>query len=193
MAKAFEAVIQDTAYYREYRLKDGPVPHDVLIEYGSVINLGMKGFDECKSLLRKQLFGLNPSLAACADYARHIYSLTAKVKLDQEEIRYFLFDYFSPVGEKHPFSPELKPLTIGWEIAVGRQYFTTGIEIIWKYMLQSLTSPFTLQEWIDRILNTSQFSVPLSCSLSSILPLCYFSFNDREALITKARRKNMDV
>ena len=140
MAKAFESVIKDSIYYKEYRLKDVPVPHDVLLEYGSIINLGMKGFNECKALLRAQLFGLNPSLVMCADFARYIYRLTCNAKLDQKKARYFLFDYFSPAGEKHSFPNELQASIVGWEIAVGRQYFTTGIEIIWKYMLQYLTS-----------------------------------------------------
>ena len=60
-------------------------------------------------------------------------------------------------------------------------------------MLQSLTAPFTLQEWIDHVLKTAQFSVSLNCTLKSILPLCYFSFIDREALIVRAQKEDMDV
>ena len=193
MAKAFESVIKDSIYYKEYRLKDEPVPRDVLLEYGSIINLGMKGFDECKALLRAQLFGRNPSLALCADYARHINRLAGNVKLDQKNARYFLFDYFSPAGERYSFPNELQASIVGWEIAVGRQYFTTGLEIIWKYMLQSLTSPSTLHEWIDNVLNTAQFSTSLSRTLKTILPSCYFSFNEREVMIAEARKKKMNV
>ena len=193
MAKAFEAVIRDTIYYKNYRLTDEPVPHDVLSEYGKVINIGMKGFDECKALLRTQMFGLNSGLSMCADYARKIYCLAGNKNPDQKKARYFLFDYFSSAGENHPYPNEIQSSITGWEIAVGRQYFVIGIEIIWKYMLQSLTAPFTLQEWIDHVLKTAQFSVSLNCTLKSILPLCYFSFIDREALIVRAQKEDMDV
>lgn len=56
MAKAFEAVIKDTEYYKFYRRKDKAVPRSVLEEYGKVINIGLKGFDKCKSLLWHHMF-----------------------------------------------------------------------------------------------------------------------------------------
>ena len=58
MALAFEEVIKDTEYFKNinYRLKENPVPKHVLVEYGNKINLALKGFDECKELLRNFLF-----------------------------------------------------------------------------------------------------------------------------------------
>lgn len=117
----------------------------------------MKEFNECKALLRAQLIGLNPSLAMCANSAKDIYRLARNAKLDQKNARYFLFDYFSPAGERHSFLNELQALKVCWEIAVGWQYFTTGIEIIWEYMLQSLTSPSILQEWVNNVLKNGTF------------------------------------
>ena len=50
MALAFQNVIKDTEYFKntEYRLKENPVPREVLVEYGNIINLALKGFDDCK-------------------------------------------------------------------------------------------------------------------------------------------------
>ena len=82
MALAFESVIKDTTYYKQYRLKNVPVPRDVLIEYGKVINLGLQGFTECKTLLRQQLFEKTPKLStrlkSNAEYADHIYRISGK-------------------------------------------------------------------------------------------------------------------
>lgn len=49
MAKTFEAAIKDTEYYKFYCRNDKAVPRSVLEEYGKVINIGLKGFDKCKS------------------------------------------------------------------------------------------------------------------------------------------------
>jgi hypothetical protein len=43
IAQAFESVIKNTTYYKEYRLNDKPVPKDVLIELGKVLNI-FQGF-----------------------------------------------------------------------------------------------------------------------------------------------------
>ena len=76
MAIAFEDVIKDTEYYKNYRLKLSSVPKKALEEYGRVINLSMTRFDRCKALLRHHLFEIkqpeNRRLKQSAKYLQFI-------------------------------------------------------------------------------------------------------------------------
>ena len=188
MALSFEEVIKDTRYYKEYRLTQNPVPKEVLIEYGKVINLGLRGFENCKGLLRHHLFERNRQLTKCADYARLIRHDSGMRRLSADKARYFLFDYYSPVGEKNDYPAELQQMIVGWEIAVGRQYFTAGIEAIWKYLLNILSEPMTQDEWINRALDTSLFSFSIEKDLEQIIPECRYRFQERETMVERIRR-----
>lgn len=196
MAHAFESVIKDTTYYKQYRLKNVPVPKDVLIEYGKVINLGLNGFTECKTLLRQQLFEKTPKLSkrlkSNAEYAGHISRITGKYLLKHLEMRHVLYDYFSPRGDRNSCPEEIQETVKGWEIVIGRQYFTAGIEMIWKYMLGCLTEPLTLEKWIQKSLDSSDFSFSLQNNVDSIIGECIYSFDERESMVENARRKGND-
>lgn len=196
MALAFESVIKDTIYYKQYRLKNIPVPRDVLIEYGKVINLGLNGFTECKTLLRQQLFEKTPKLSkrlkSNAVYADQIYRITGKYSLKLLEMRNILYDYYSPRGDRNKCPEEIQETVKGWEIVIGRQYFTAGIEMIWKYMLGCLTEPLTLEKWIHKSLDTSDFTFSLKNDVESIIGECIYSFDERELMVENARRNGND-
>ena len=80
MAKAFETVIKNTDYYRNYRLTNNPVPYEALRELGEIMALDLHNFEECKELLKKALFEPvkniqldNSNLIQSAEYAKFIY------------------------------------------------------------------------------------------------------------------------
>lgn len=192
MALAFEKVIKDTSYYKQYRLYNTLVPKDVLIEYAKVIQLNMKGFDECKAILRRHLFERNRKLRLCADYAKLVFAVTHTHDLGLNTARRILYDYYSPRGEAHPYPDELKDTIQGWEIVIGRQYFTSGIEMIWKYMLSILNAPYSLDEWTERVLG-SVLPAFLEQTVKSVLPECDLDHDERERMVSKARSSGIQA
>ena len=185
-ALAFEKVIRDTTYYQRYRLVNEPVPKDVLIEYAGVIQLGMDRFDECKVLLRRNLFERNRRLAACAEFAKMIRVTTQTHNMSPERMRHILFDHYSPRGDARTFPDGLKDTIQGWEIVIGRQYFSVGIEMIWKYMLIILTGPCTADEWMEKVLNGISMDI-LDSPVKAMIPECVLPFDERENMVNKAR------
>ena len=192
MALAFEDVIKDTEYYKYYRLRNAPIPKDVLKEYGQIINIGLKGFDKCKRLLRHHLFETGRSesrrLRQCADYLQYIYSKAGKHTLDYPEARNVFYDYYSPRGLRFDIPEDLKQIAVGWEMVIGRQYLTCGIEMIWKYMLNNLPCPLSFEEWAKRVIESSSIRAVSNQHVSVLLKNPELSFNERELMITQARQ-----
>jgi hypothetical protein len=189
MALEFERVIENTAYYREYRLRNVPVPRDVLLEYASVISLDMKNFEGCKHLLKMHLFDRNSRLASCAKYAELIHALTKTHNISLSVARHILYDYFSPMGDNHPFPEELCDTVRGWEIVIGRHYFCAGIEMIWKYMLNCLDHPMDFDLWSEAIIQAAQKHLDTNDTVESLLNNCFFSFEEREGMVASSRHE----
>jgi hypothetical protein len=190
MALAFENVIKNTEYYKKYRRNDLAVPRDVLEEFGKVINIGLAGFDECKELLRNKLFEHNHRLSKCADYIKYLWQECNVSKLDTETCRRVFFDYETSNGVHIALPKQLLGVGRGWEIVVGRQYFTAGLEMIWKYMLEQLNEPVSKDVWIKNVFSLSDFNFAMDEKLGSILLDCEFSFEEREKIIDNSRRSN---
>lgn len=184
MALAFQNVIKDTTYFknRDYRLKENPVPKNVLIEYGKKINLGLKGFDECKKLLRESLFSPIQNNRSY-DYALFLNNKEHIYLSDRANTRNVLFDYYSIRGENRKYPEKLKEVVDAWEIVTGRQYFAASLELMWKYMLNVLERPKTKKEWIEYCLSDATFDFDLNMKLLELLPECYYSFEKRETMI----------
>ena len=189
MAREFEAVIQDTVYYRKYRLRNIPVPKDVLLEYASIITLDMKNFPQCKELLKQYLFERNSRLTACAQYALIIHSITKTHAISLPAARHILYDYFSPLGDNHSFPEELNDTIRGWEIVIGRHYFCAGIEMIWKYMLNSLDHPMDLISWSRTVVRAAKPILESYDTVDSLLKRCFFSYEEREKMVSSARHE----
>lgn len=185
MALDFQNCIKDTEYYKHYRLKDIPVPRDVLIEYGKTINIGLNGFENCKASLRKHLFE-NPMLKCSADYVKFIFEHYDMSDADLSTYRDILFDAFSVRGRNETILPELREVANGWEIVVGRQYFTSGLEAIWKYMLEQIKLPLTKQEWIKYSIDSTDWEINIDDSLFTLLQKCKYDFETRETIISDA-------
>ena len=197
MGQAFERVIQNTSYYKNYRLTNDPVPRDVLQEFGETVSLNLKGFYECKQLLRKALFETpknsylnNEKLILSKDYVKYYREHDGYLPSTLKELRKVLFDVYSPRGEAEQIPSELAGIAADWEIVVGRQYFTIAIELIWKYMLEQLVgkAPMDAAAWINGCLHSASWTMDLTRPLSSYISECNYSFEVREVMISKGAR-----
>lgn len=188
LALAFGRVISKTAYYQEYRFTDTPVPKNVLIELGNKIHYNLDGFDECKEILIQDMFHRERTrnLGQCQRYVSFIHETYHCSMTSSKECRRILYDMFSPRSENpQHLDPSLKEIADGWEIVIGRQYFTIGLEIIWKYMMKCLREPMDLEIWIYHVLHES--IIP-NDTLQSILHSEPLNFADREQIISTERR-----
>lgn len=198
LALSFQDVIKDTEYYKAYRLNDSPIPRKVLEEYGRVINLGLSGFNGCKDSLKKHLFENEQyfMLHDSAEYLKYIFE-----KYNMEDARLYgyrdiLFDAFSVRGRKEDIPEEIRTVSNGWEIVVGRQYFTSGLECIWKYMLTLLHyDAKTKNSWIEDSIKESRWNIDINSSVAALLEKCNFNFEERELMIDDAahlrKKENM--
>lgn len=201
IALAFESVVKDTEYYRSYRLADIPVPKSVLEELGTKLDLSMSNMAESKRLLRDVFF--TPTRNILLDNENLILSKDYLLFLDREfgikgansaEMREILYDYFTPGGScEHELPENLRGIATAWEVAIGRQYFTLAIELIWKYMLLELTTPMDISTWIERCLQHSSWSIKLTEPLNSIVEKAYFDFETRETMLANGYRGSKNV
>lgn len=193
LALAFDKVISNTEYYKKYRKSGKNVPKSALIELNNVVKINLNNFDDVKLLLRKHLFGKEKQkkLIESRDYLIYIFNNYNVTPFNSSKCREVFFDYFSPKGNNKYCYPEtLKEIISGWEIVVGRQYFTIGLEMIWKYMLEKLNSPKTYKEWFNDCLNNSNFGFNLNDKLALIIPNCDYTYFEREGMISDARSKS---
>ncbi|MBE5923593.1 MAG: hypothetical protein E7271_03875 [Lachnospiraceae bacterium] len=199
MAKAFEAVIKNTRYYKEYRRNEKAVPRDVLEEYGKVINLGLDGFDECKGLLRHYLFEddravqlINRSrlLTDCGNYLKTIVTDNGVTEMNRTVCRQMFYDHQLPNGKDLVVDDALVAVVNKWEIVVGRMYFASGIGMIWKYMLEQLNGTLMLKEWISQSINNADYKWDLESKISDVIEECEYDFNTREKMISATAQRN---
>lgn len=192
MALAFERVIKNTQYYKKYRLLDVDVPESVLKEYGKVINFGLVGFDECKTILREKMFETKrySKLAESATYIKYLDDKYRLNEFDRAACRKALFDYRTPLNRIIKISDELETISNEWEIVIGRQYFTAGLEMIWKHMLEQLDEPFSKKQWISRSIKSSKFDVNINQPLTELIKNAEYDFDTREDMIANGRAGN---
>lgn len=191
LAIAFEAVIKNTRYYKEYRLNNKSVPKDVLIELGNTLNVGLIGFENVKIQMSDILFGetSNPKLIESYNYLKFLNKEYKISSLDERTCRNILYDYFSdrlPESKNYPF--ELKNIINQWEIVVGRQYMTVGIEAIWKSMLEVLNIEKNAQKWITDSINFSTFNFDVNSKLADLIINFNYSYEEREEMFIECRR-----
>lgn len=201
LAKAFEAVIRDTEYYCTYRLRNVPVPREVLVELGSKLSLAMDNMDECKSLLkaaffepRKNILFDNEKLIQSKDYVLFLNHQYGSKRLSRPELRKVLYDFFCPGGLHEAELPEnLREIASEWEVAIGRQYFALSIELIWKYMLMGLTSPMNLNQWISVCLQDAQGNLDFNAPFKSITGSGQLNYEEREKRLSAGSGTSKEV
>lgn len=199
MGKAFEAVIKNTEYYKSYRRNDKAVPRSVLEEYGRVINIGLRGFDDCKKILRHfmfeddravQLIDRSSLLTDNARYLDVIINQNNVKDLNEAMCRSILYDHLLPDGKRLVIPDNCATVANKWEIVVGRMYFTSGVEMLWKFLLEHLNAPFTLKEWVTNAISASDFKWDIQQPLSSVMGDCMMGYSEREELIAATSRRD---
>lgn len=193
LAEAFDKVICHTRYYKEYRMAITNIPRDALIELGNNISINLDGFDEVKKILVNHLFKKESQklLIESHNYLKYIFKNYKPNNFNNAKCREIFYDYFSPYSKnKYNYPEEVKEIINDWEIVVGRQYFTSGLEMIWKYMLENLSGPKTYKEWFNDCLNNSEIKFNLNDRLGLFALLCDFSYIERENMIADAKSKN---
>lgn len=193
LAKAFEKVFSQTRYYKEYRKMEKSVPREVLIELSEFIKINLNNFDEVKLILIDHLFKKESQkkLIESHNYLKFIYKNYKPNNFNTSKCREIFYDYFSPYGEnKYEYPDELQEIVNSWEIVVGRQYFATGLEMIWKYMLENLNSPKLYKKWFNDCLSDSKITFQLNDKLGNLIPLCNYNYSDREKMIADAKSKS---
>ena len=193
LAEAFDKVFSTTKYYKEYRHNGIDIPRDVLIELNNKININLDGFDEVKQILINHLFNKESQkkLIESHNYLKYIFKEYKPENFNTSKCREIFYDYFSPYSEKkYNYPKELQEIINSWEIVIGRQYFTAGLEMIWKYMLENLNSPKTYKVWFNDCLNNSKLTVNLEDKLDSIINDCNYSFTEREKMVADGRSSN---
>lgn len=199
MGAAFEKVIKETRYYKEYRLSDEPVPRDVITELGETIRLDMNGLDECKRIMREAFFGehdnnryTSKNMVQSKDYLVFLYNehgMTSRP--DNKLFRRILYDWFSPRGEyKYEYPEGIEQAVKGWEVVIGRQYFTTAIEIICKAMIDNLEYPKSFEKLLkDMDINSAWVDVDIMKPVREYIGNCDYNFEQREELISDSIKK----
>lgn len=163
MAVAFEDVIKHTEYYKNYRFSDKPVPVSALVELGNTINLSMNQLPECRRLLKEALFTPtknirlnNDNLISSANYVKFIHDSYGD-HIGSEQLRNILYQVFSVRGDSAALNSDLDDISKKWEIAVGRQYLTLAIELLWKELLDHLVNPVPMKIWLEETVKSSDF------------------------------------
>lgn len=199
MALAFEEVIKDTEYYKFYRNNEKAVPRKVLEDYGKVIRFDLKGFEKCKSLLKHYMFSDDRNkdlecrsklLSDCAEYLKIILKENDFDDVNEAFCRGVFYSRTYPSGNKLVIPDEYISVANKWEIVVGRMYFISGIEMIWKFLLEQLDEPLSLNEWVSTTIDNASFENDINCSLSNIIDDCQCGYEEIERIIADTRRKN---
>lgn len=193
LAKAFDKIIGQTAYAKKY-LNKTRVPKEVLIELGKKIKINLKGFKECREILKNNLFEKQRTerLAQCKDYILFVKQ-KYDIELDSRSVcREIFYDFFSPRAKRNKIDDDISSTAKGWEIVIGRQYFTMGLEVIWKYMLNQLYILMPKEEWFKTCIKRQKFSFKLSEDLSQLIKDCNLKSQDMEKLLNVERSQETD-
>lgn len=190
LAKAFEKVIQETVYYKQYRFNTAPVPRDVLAELGQALRIDMSTLPECRELLKEYLFESERlrKLRESQKYLDFIHKDTGNDFTELKRIREIVFDRYSPMGNANNLPDEFKEIAGEWETVVGRHYFTVGLQMIFKYMTEVLAEPLDLETWIKLSMEEEKAPFNLDETLGSIIDEQNFEHAQREFMVEKARR-----
>lgn len=191
IAIAFEKEMKKTKFY-EYRFDKKRVPKDAIKDLGKKIRIDMRGLTQCKRLMKEIMFD-SMFISELYDNKEFVCYIADKYKLsfnDDSKNRKVLYNYFSPRSLNKKIPNELKQQSLNWEIIVGRQYYTIGLEIIWKYMLYRLNDPMRKNERISDCINKSKFSYNVSKRLSTILDDYEFDYDKYELDIFKDETKS---
>ena len=189
LAISFDNIISKSKYYQN-RVTGLEFSREDLIDLGNIVRINLDGFDETKSILSNHLFNMKSTSQLREDYnyLKFLYEKYNIKNLDLSKCRELFYDYFSIRGNNYKYPVELKEIINSWEIVIARQYFTVGLEMIWKFMLENLETSKEEIKWFNDCFNNSKFKFDLNGNVSSIIDECKYTFSDREELIYMASK-----
>ena len=199
LALEFENVIKDTEYFKKYRWKDQEdvmIPRDVLIEFGKKMNINLVGFDDVKKTFKEiiteneKLQDVIPNLFKTMQLLIYLKDQNMIKDNNSEVMRRIFFEDFSPKGKNIKLAnEELIDIIRGWEVAMIRQYFTIGIELIWNYMLIILSEKsMNKEEWISSVIEKSKIDKQtLNQSVESYYESSTITFDEIQDYIKKCK------
>lgn len=196
LAESFDLKMKTTSFY-EYRFKEAGIPREVLVDLGKKIRIDLSGFDESKRIMSRILFEnkLSNIIYKMEDNKNYIRFISNDSDLDmnnEANNRYLLFEHYPSRGMNQPIPNDLKQISIGWEIIVGRQYYSYGLGIIWKYLLSVLNSPLTINKWIGRAISSSHFSFSVKDKLETIKDSFQYNYEEYEKICSEERRESSE-
>ncbi|MDN4073337.1 hypothetical protein [Fictibacillus terranigra] len=201
LAEAFEQTIKHTAYYRDNRLEDTPVPRGVLLDFGRVAALdrlkdpNSKDYPivsnifmpeeprNSRQILRKQ------SLL----YYMHIIHQSRGSKITFSYLQDMMLDGLYDNQTTVP--SHLQNVAKGWEIYQVRQLFTYSLDTMWSYLLHQMSKKVvSMSELIAAVVeelenNRHDLSEDIK-SLNESIPL---NQDFRKATFGKLRKKEINA
>lgn len=186
LAEVFENIIKDTEYFKNYRQSD-TVPKNVLKELGNKVNIYMKGMDSLQRKMEEVLFNNKynkDNLISVTLNKDFLIYTKNKYNCDiRKDIRKIEFDYYSPRSLNYKIPRELERTAKEWEIVMGRQYFTLGLNMIWKHMLNILNKPMTEEQWMNNAKEEIIKDLDNEITLDKLRLNCNYSYEEREEMI----------
>lgn len=186
LANVFESIIKNTEYFKKYR-NSTTVPRNVLVELGNCVNLHMKNIPALQKKIYEILFDNKynkeylKNLSLNKDYLLYTFD-TYKCNFN-DEIRKILYDYYSPRSLNKFLPKELENTAKMWEIILGRQYFTIGLSMIWKHVLNLLDEPMVEDKWIEKVRNKILENLNSDETVELLLSKSNFTYEEREEML----------
>lgn len=172
LTKAFDALIAETKYFKEYILQKkslDEVSREAIVEISDHLNMYLNNMDEVKEIIYKALFS-NPHLSFTEEYIKQLLDkglISKGGEFSSKAARKLLYGDMQPkILDGLDKSKKPKTIITQWELIVANQYYVSCMEKLWKFMLSILGIQCTQEQWIDKALSCSS-DLNLKAPLSS--------------------------
>lgn len=161
LAESFDNLIKETRFHKEYIMKNNydNVPYDVIKELGIIASFNMEKLQVSKELLKRYFFVDIKKLSKQAEFIKYLYYDLDIKNIDEEKLRDFFYDYFSPRSLNNKCNKDLDEILRGWEVLIARHYFTNALEMVFTFSLEKLTRPMHLSEFLNIILKNIDLNI----------------------------------
>ena len=151
LALSLDKFIVETNIYKKYFSKSNyiNIPSEDIKEFGRIVSFNLELLDESKKLLKNYFFDTINKLGLQSEFIKYLYYDLKKEDISDNGLRTFLYDYFSPKSMNNKYPENLMEVVKGWEVLVSRHYFTNSIEMIFAYVLEMLTVPISIDDFVN--------------------------------------------
>lgn len=203
LAEHFQKNVEHTVFFKDWRQSQGPIPRDVLLEYGQKASLS-KLYPHGEDLLTlKSLFmpeeteDISKQMRYDSlSYYQHIVRTNSNKQLNFNAWRFIMYDQYTPTSDHYQNLPvKLTTVAKGWEVYHGRQLFTYSLESIWSYILDLLlVQSLSIDEIIDTILEDLKSNeLSTNQSVTSLVESLPMDRESREEYIIYMRQESLNI